>query len=107
TFSLLRPFNVAVVTLVVASLLVCELGYAQAPIVTSNELKQALVDSANARKQNLDQVQSFFSDKTARSALASSHLNSDRVLKAVSTLNADELARLAAETKRAQADFAT
>jgi hypothetical protein len=98
--------NICVLPIILLSLLMSQMAYAQAPIVTHDELKQALVTSANARKENLAQVRAFFSSHVARKALASSNLNFDRVQKAVSTLNADELAQLAVQTRHIQNDFA-
>ncbi len=95
-----------VVSMVVCSLVICQVIYAQAPIVTHDELKQALVKSDNARKENLAQVRTFFSSDVARKAFAVAHLDSGRVQKAVSTLNSDELAKLAVQTRQVQSDFA-
>src|SRR5438552_2752641 len=82
-----------VVAMVVCSLVMRQMTYAQAPIVTHDELKQALVKSDNARKENLAQVRTFFSSDVARKACAVARLDPDRVQKAVSTLNSDELAK--------------
>jgi hypothetical protein len=98
--------NIPVVALVLLSLLVCPLAYAQGPIVTQDELKQALVDSTKSRKENLDQVRHFFSSEATAKALKSANLDSKRLDRAVSTLNADELAKLAATTRHLDADFA-
>ncbi len=95
-----------VVAIVVCSLFICQMINAQAPIVTHDELKQALVKSDKARKENLVQVRTFFSSDVARKAFAVNHLDSERVQKAVSTLNFDELAKLAAQTRQVQSDFA-
>ena len=48
--------NACVVSIVLVSLLMSQMTYGQAPIVTHDELKQALVNSAHARKENLAQV---------------------------------------------------
>ena len=98
--------NIPVVALVLLSLLVCPLAYAQGPIVTQDELKQALIDSTKSRKENLDQVRHFFSSEATAKALKSANLDSKRLDRAVSTLNADELAKLAATTRHLDADFA-
>ena len=98
--------NIPVVALVLLSLLVCPLAYTQGPIVTQDELKQALVDSTKSRKENLDQVRHFFSSEATAKALKSANLDSKRLDRAVSTLNADELAKLAATTRHLDADFA-
>ena len=95
-----------VVATVVLSLVICPLAYSQSPIVTQEELKQALVDSAKTRKENLDQVRSFFSSDAAVKALKSANIDSKRLDKAVSTMNSEELAKLAATTRHIESDFA-
>jgi hypothetical protein len=105
-FRLWRPFAFSVVTTVVLSLVICRLAFAQGPIVTENELKQALVDSAKTRKENLTQVRDFFSSEVAAKALKSANLDSKRLDQAVSTLNSEELAKLAATTRHIERDFA-
>lgn len=101
-----RLINFVVVPLIVTSILMSQTAYAQGPQVTRDELKQALVRSANARKENLDQVRSFFSSDIAQKAFATAKLDSGRIDKAVSALDADELAKLAAQTRQVQNDFA-
>jgi hypothetical protein len=95
-----------VVAMVVCSLVMCQMVDAQAPIVTHDELNQALLKSDNARKENLAQVRTFFSSDVARKAFKAAHLDPGRVEKAVSTLNSEELAKLAIETRQVQSDFA-
>jgi hypothetical protein len=82
------------------------MAYAQGPQMTRDELKQALIHSAETRKENLVQVRSFFSSDMAQKAFATAKLDSGRIDKAVATLNADELARLADQTRQIQKDFA-
>ncbi len=101
-----RWFNISIVPTVIVSLVMSQMVYAQAPVVTGAELKQAIANSAKARKENLDQVRGFFSGDVARKALTLAKLDSDRVQKAVSALDANELAKLAAQTKQIQSDFA-
>jgi hypothetical protein len=79
---------------------------AQGQVVSPSELREAVRNAAAAKQKNLDQVQSFFADAKVQAALAKGGMNADRVQKAVSTLNADELARLAARTSQIQNDFA-
>lgn len=105
-FSLPAPVRLAVVTLIAGSLFICQMAYAQAPIVTHDELKQALVSAANTRKENLDQVKSFFSSDPARKAMTAANLDSDRLQKGLSTLSTEELMKLAAQTRQIQNDFA-
>jgi hypothetical protein len=101
-----RLINFVVVPLIVTSILMSQMAYAQEPQVTRDELKQALVRSANARKENLAQVRSFFSSDVAQKAFNTAKLDSGRIDKAVSALDADELAKLAAQTRQVQNDFA-
>jgi hypothetical protein len=103
---LFRRCAISVISIVVVSLVMSQVVYAQAPVVTRGELKQAIVNSAKTRKENLDQVRGFFSSDVARKALTLTNLDPDRVQKAVSTLNADELAKLAAQTRQVESDFA-
>jgi hypothetical protein len=69
-------------------------------------LRNAIRRSAAERQKDLTQVRSFFADPTVRTAIAKGGMDADRIQKAVSTLSADELARLSARTARIQADFA-
>jgi hypothetical protein len=101
-----RLINFVVVPLIVTSILISQAAYAQGPQVTRDELKQALARSANARKENLAQVRSFFSSDIAQKAFATAKLDPSRIDKAVSALDADELAKLAAQTRQVQNDFA-
>ncbi|HEY2382676.1 MAG TPA: hypothetical protein VGK48_15995 [Terriglobia bacterium] len=94
------------VALITITLMISQIAYAQAPIVSKDELKQALVDSAKTRKENLDQVRSFFSGNGPDQALQSAHIAPERVQKAVSALDDNELARLADQTRHIQNDFA-
>jgi hypothetical protein len=105
-FSLPASIKLVVVTLIVGSLFVSQMAYAQAPVVTHDELKQALVNAASTRKENLEQVKSFFSSDPARKALATAHLDSNRIQKGLPTLSSEDLAKLAAQTRQIQNDFA-
>ena len=79
---------------------------AQGQTVTPSELRDAVRNAAAAKQKNLDQVQSFFAEANVQAALAKSGMDANRVQKAVSTLSADELAKLAARTTQIQNDFA-
>jgi len=105
-FSLPEAIKIVVVTLIVGSLCASQMGYAQAPVVTHDEFKQALINAANTRKENLEQVKSFFSSDAARKALTTGHLDSNRIQKGLSTLSSEDLAKLAVQTRQAQNDFA-
>jgi hypothetical protein len=62
--------------------------------------------AAQTRQKNLDDVRSFFSSEPVRAALKTGKVDYQKVDKAVATLDADELARLAARTSQIQKDFA-
>ena len=94
------------VALTAITLMISQIAYAQAPIVSKDELKQAIIDSARTRKENLDQVRSFFSGDLPTRALKSAHIDPERVQKAVSSLDDNELAKLADQTRHIQNDFA-
>lgn len=81
---------------------------AQAPehVVSPSALQQAAVDSSQARQQNLDTLNKFFSSRQAKDALERAHMSPLQVKKAVAGLSSAELAQLAAKANKAQADFA-
>jgi len=90
----------------VSVLLIPTFVMAQAPPVSSSELRQAVTAAAQARQKNLDDVRSFFSSEPVRAALKTGKVDYQKVEKAVATLSAEELARLAGKTAQIQADFA-
>ena len=79
---------------------------AQSQQVTPSELRTAVKQSAAVRQQNLNQVRSFFADSRVKGILTAAHLDSVRIEKAMSTLDAGELSKLAARTSQVQSDFA-
>jgi hypothetical protein len=79
---------------------------AQSTIVQPSELRNALKKASDTRQNNLEQVQSFFASDSVRKIIDSSPFSSAQIQKAVSTLDADQLAKLANQTQKAQADFA-
>jgi hypothetical protein len=79
---------------------------AQGQQVTPSELRAAVKQSAAARQSNLNQVRSFFAEPTVAKILKDAHLDSVRIEKAMSTLDASELSKLAARTVQVQSDFA-
>lgn len=79
---------------------------AQTHIVSQAELQRATVAATQARRQNIDTIQQFFSSAAAQKALKSAHMDPQRVTEAVSGLSDEELARLASRASKAQADFA-
>ncbi len=79
---------------------------AETHVVSDADLQKELVAASQARQHNLQTVQQFLSSDTAQKALKSAKIDSQQVKTAVSTLSADELAALASQTEKAQADFA-
>jgi hypothetical protein len=79
---------------------------AQSHLVSPADLQKQVVAASQAREHNLETVQNFLSTPTAEKAMNSSHINPQQVRTAVSTLNDQELAQLAARADKAQHDFA-
>jgi hypothetical protein len=75
-------------------------------VISQDELKQALLNASRTRKENLDQVRGLFSSDQSREAFKTAHVDSERVQKAVSSLDDNELAKLAGQTQHIQSDFA-
>ena len=75
-------------------------------LVSPTDLQSAAVDASQARQQNIDKLNSFFSSDQAQKTLQSAHMNPQEVKKAVAGLSDDELAQLASRASKAQADFA-
>src|SRR5262249_14943789 len=90
----------------VLTLLIPEFVAAQAPIVSSSELREAVAAAAQNRQKNLDDIRSFFDSKAARAALKTGKIDYQKVEKAVATMSPEELARLAEKTNQVQKDFA-
>ncbi len=79
---------------------------AQSHVVSPADLQKEVVAASQTRQHNLDTVQQFLSTPTAEKAMKSAQMNPQQVRTAVSTLNDQELAQLAARADKAQADFA-
>jgi hypothetical protein len=79
---------------------------AQSHVVSPADLQKQVVAATQVREQNLQTVQHFLSTPTAEKALNSAQIKPQQVRTAVSTLNDQELAQLAARADKAQADFA-
>jgi len=80
--------------------------FAQSQTITATELREAVKQSAADRQKNLEQVRSFFADPKVSKVLKDSHIDSGRLQKAFSALDAGELAKLASRTTQIQNDFA-
>ena len=79
---------------------------AQNHVVSPSDLQKDVAAASAARQQNREQLESFFSSAEARQAMKSVHIDYRQVVHAVSRLNDDDLARLAARSEKTQKDFA-
>jgi len=75
-------------------------------LVSPTDLQQAAVNASQARQQNIETLNNFFSSDQAQKALESAHMNPQEVKKAVAGLDDQDLAQLASRANKAQADFA-
>jgi hypothetical protein len=75
-------------------------------LVSRSDLHGTIVKSAKTRHANMEKVQRFFSSEQVRQTLTSTPVDLKQVEKAVPYLNDEELARLAAQTDKVQADLA-
>lgn len=96
-----------VVALVLMTCFIVPTGLlAQTHVVSPADLQQQVVTASQVREHNLQTVQNFLSTPRAEKAFKSSHIDPRQVRTAVSTLNDQELAELAARADKAQAEFA-
>jgi hypothetical protein len=79
---------------------------AQGHVVSPADLQKQVVSASQVREHNLQSVEKFLSSPTAEKALKSANINPQQLRTAVSTLNDEEVAQLAARADKAQADFA-
>lgn len=79
---------------------------AQGHVVSPAELQKQVMAASQARQSNIETVQHFLSTPTAQKALKSAQMDPQQVKTAVSALDDQELAQLAARADKAQADFA-
>ena len=79
---------------------------AQTHVVSPAELQKEATAASSARQHHLDTINSFLSAPKVEEMLGKAKLDPARVRTAVSTLNDQELAQLAARSEKAQADFA-
>lgn len=79
---------------------------AQSHVVSPADLQKEVLAASQARQHNLDTVRQFLSSPVAEKAIKSAKIDPQQVRTAVSTLNDNDLAKLAARADKAQADFA-
>lgn len=79
---------------------------AQTHIVSPAELQKEAVAATKARQHDADTVNRFLSSPKAQKVLATAGIDAQQVKTAVAALDDAELARLAEQSRNAQADFA-
>ena len=79
---------------------------AQTHVVSPADLKSAAVAATNVRQNNLETIHRLVASAQMEKAFITAGINPAQVKTAISALNDQELARLAARSEKAQADFA-
>jgi Flp pilus assembly protein TadB len=79
---------------------------AQTHVVSPSDIHKELVNAAQTRRENLQKVKGLFSSDETRKAMEAAQINPERVDAAISTLNDEELARLASRANKLDQDFA-
>lgn len=79
---------------------------AQSHVVSPAELQQQVISASQTRQQNIESLQQFLSTPAAEKAIKSAQMDPRQVKNAVSALDDQDLAQLAARANKAQADFA-
>jgi hypothetical protein len=104
-FDLRQCLRMAIATVLAALFIVPTDALAQSHVVSPADLQKQAVAASQVRQHNVETVQQLLSTPTAEKALESAKIDPQQVKTAVSTLNDQELAQLAARADRAQADF--
>jgi len=79
---------------------------AQSHVVSPADLRKSVAAASQTRQQNLETVRQFLSSPTAEKALKSANMDPQQVTTAVSSLNDQDLSKLASRASQAQKDFA-
>jgi hypothetical protein len=79
---------------------------AQNHVVSPSELQKVVVAASQTRQQNIETLQQFLSTPAAEKAIKSAKMDPRQVKTAVSALDDQDLAQLAARANKAQNDFA-
>jgi hypothetical protein len=98
--------RILLTTILTLTFLAPGVALAQGQTITSSELRDAIRKASEQKQKDLEQIRSFFAEPRVRDALAKGGIQSDRVENAVSTLDGDAIAKLAAQTSKIQNDFA-
>ena len=79
---------------------------AESHVVSLTEIQQKAVAASQERKQNLAELDRFFSSGSATAALKVANVDGTQVRQAAAMLNDEELNRLAGQARKARTDFA-
>lgn len=79
---------------------------AQSHVVSPADLQKEVLSTSQARQHNISAVQQFLSTPRAEKAMKSAQIDPQQVRTAISTLDDQDLAQLAARADKAQNDFA-
>jgi len=79
---------------------------AQSHVVSPSELQKEVVAASQTRQHNIETLQQFLSTPAAEKAIKSAKMDPRQVKTAVSSLDDQDLAQLAARANKAQNDFA-
>ena len=104
-FDLRQCLRMAIATVLVALFIVPTDALAQSHVVSPADLQKQAVAASQVRQHNLESVQHLLSTPAAQKALKSANMDPQQVKTAVSGLDDQELAQLAARADKAQADF--
>jgi hypothetical protein len=80
--------------------------FAEEHVVSASDLHQTLIDASAQKQENLSKVRAFFASDEANRALGRAGFLASKVDKAVSSLDDDELARLASRVDSVRKDIA-
>jgi hypothetical protein len=75
-------------------------------VVSPADLQKQAVAASQVREHNIEKVRNFLSNPVAADTLKKAHVDTEQVKTAVSQLDDQELAQLAARADKAQHDFA-
>src|SRR5215470_15226441 len=82
-------------------LTICATGIlAQTHVVSQADIHKELVNTVQTRRQNLEKTRRLFSSDETRKALEAAQLSPQKIDAAISTLNDEELGRLASRADK-------
>ncbi len=100
----MRSLPIFLLTILVAGSLPFSFLRAEEHVVTPADLQKALSEAASKRHESLAKIDRFLSQEPVQNALNKTGLGLSKIEHAIPQLNDEELARLAAQVDRIQAD---